>query len=111
MSSHAAQLSVLCSSAVRLTAIFVQPWRRYAWLVEFSSKHCQSCKEFAPRWHELTHEFPELHFAHVSIDVPEGKALAKELGALREVSLSCGSGRSARPLNWGPTCRGPRRRC
>ncbi|KAG8458836.1 hypothetical protein KFE25_005263 [Diacronema lutheri] len=57
----------------------------YAWLVEFSSKHCQSCKEFAPRWHELTHEFEaELLFAHVSVDSAEGKALAKELGTLRE---------------------------
>lgn len=73
--------------------------RRYAWLVEFSSKHCQSCKEFAPRWHELTHEFEaELLFAHVSVDSAEGKALAKELGTLREVQRRARARRA--PRRW-----------
>jgi hypothetical protein len=58
----------------------------YVWLVELSSKYCQSCKEFAPKWDELTRKHTSLHFAHVSIDTPAGKTLAKQLGALREVS-------------------------
>lgn len=56
----------------------------YAWLVEFSSKHCGSCKEFAPQWEALTHAYAGLHFAHVSIDTPSGRELAKQLGALKE---------------------------
>ena len=56
----------------------------YAWLVEFSSKHCGSCKEFAPEWEALTRAYAGLHFAHVSIDTPSGRELAKQLGALKE---------------------------
>jgi thiol-disulfide isomerase/thioredoxin len=56
----------------------------FAWLVELSSKHCGSCKEFAPQWEALTRAYSGLHFAHVSIDTPSGRELAKELGALKE---------------------------
>ncbi|KAJ1623161.1 hypothetical protein T492DRAFT_1057303 [Pavlovales sp. CCMP2436] len=56
----------------------------HAFLVKLSSKHCESCKEFALTWDKLTHEYSALRFAHVSIDTSNGKALAKQLGALRE---------------------------
>ena len=54
------------------------------WIVEFSSKHCGSCKEFAPNWDALTGKMKSVKAAHVSIDDADGKAFADLMGASDE---------------------------
>ena len=57
---------------------------KYAWLVEFSSALCGSCKEFKPEWEKLSSQLKRVRTTHVSIDEPAGKKLAEDLGVMEE---------------------------
>ena len=52
------------------------------YMVEFSSKMCGSCKEFAPEWDALSKSLKRIKTRHVYIDDEEGQKIAQELGVL-----------------------------
>jgi len=53
-----------------------------AFMVEFSSKMCGSCKEFAPEWESLSQSLKRIKTAHVYIDDADGQKIAEKLGVL-----------------------------
>ena len=55
-----------------------------AWIVEFGSGKCGSCKQFAPTWKETADSLKRLNVGTVNIDDPKGMALAQKLGVLDE---------------------------
>ena len=55
-----------------------------AWVVEFGSGKCGSCKQFAPAWKETAAGLNRLHVGTVNIDSPRAMALAQKLGVLDE---------------------------
>jgi thioredoxin-like negative regulator of GroEL len=55
-----------------------------AYLIEFYSRMCGSCKEFAPAWHVMAQSATKWQIApaRVNIDDQKGMALAEKLGIL-----------------------------
>lgn len=54
------------------------------WVIEFFSKMCGSCQEFAPTWSKLKKKLPSFRVAEVDIDQKAGMQLAEKLGVLEE---------------------------
>lgn len=87
----------------------------HAWVIEFSSKYCETCKQFAPEWEKLTAGeglVDGVRFGHVGIDDKPAKLLARELGAMKAVRPSTPA-RAPRPApRQPPTTTAPLpRRC
>lgn len=57
-----------------------------AWVIEFGSKFCGSCKEFAPTFHAMADKYSSLKFGVCFVDGSSGMDLAKQFGVL-EVGL------------------------
>jgi thioredoxin domain-containing protein 5 len=79
--------SFICLAAGESTKIDINNYKEMifkddaAWIVEVSSKHCGSCKEFAPDWQALTEKMKTLKIGHVSMDEKEGQEFADLIGA------------------------------
>jgi len=75
------------------------------WLVRFSSKQCDSCKEFQQTWNKLTLGANHFLSGEINIDDPDGGELAKKLGVMDEgvpnLRLFCNVGDNKGVLLYG----------
>lgn len=55
-----------------------------AWIVEFYSAMCGSCKEFAPTWDRIEMNLNDVLKTKVNIDQKGGMEVAQYMGALEE---------------------------
>jgi thioredoxin-like negative regulator of GroEL len=55
-----------------------------AWIVEFYSGMCGSCKEFAPTWDRIEMTLNDVLKTKVNIDQKGGMEVAQYMGALEE---------------------------
>jgi thioredoxin-like negative regulator of GroEL len=53
-----------------------------AWVIEFGSKYCESCKQFAPIFHALATKHTALKFGVCYVDAPKGVELAQKFGVM-----------------------------
>jgi len=55
-----------------------------AWLIEYYSEMCGSCKQFSPIWDSTVKNIKKLKIGRVNIDDKLGMELAKQMGVLNE---------------------------
>lgn len=55
-----------------------------AWVIEFYSPMCGSCKEFTPIWNSLTKKIKSIKTGKINIDNKDGLKIAEKLGVLDE---------------------------
>jgi thioredoxin-like negative regulator of GroEL len=55
-----------------------------AWVVEFYSPMCGSCKEFTPVWNSLEKKIKSMKTGKINIDNKDGLKIAEKLGVLEE---------------------------
>ena len=55
-----------------------------AWLIEYYSEMCGSCKQFSPIWENTVKNIKKLKIGRVNIDDKQGMELANQMGVLNE---------------------------